>query len=291
MDNQPELLVPPIKSQGIKTKLVPWIRSVCGGKAQDRWVEPFMGSGVVAFNVAPRAALLADTNPHIIEFYRAIQNDEVTPATARAHLEREGAQLSATAGEHYYIVRERFNAAPSPLDFLFLNRACFNGMMRFNRAGGFNVPFCRKPARFAPAYVTKICNQIARVQSVIAAGHFVFACQPFETTIAQAEVGDLIYCDPPYIGRHTDYYNGWSEGAEHRLNQALRETPANFALSTWHSNDFRRNEYLERFWSSFTTVTRPHFYHVGGKVQNRNSVLEALVTRIDGPNTGARQAQ
>ena len=103
--------------------------------------------------------------------------------------------------------------------------------MRFNRAGGFNVPFCRKPARFAPAYVTKICNQIARVQSVIEAGRFVFACQPFETTIAQAKTGDLIYCDPPYIGRHTDYYNGWDEAAEHRLNQVLCDTPADFAAS------------------------------------------------------------
>ena len=33
-------------------------------------------------------------------------------------------------------------------------------MMRFNRRGQWNVPFCKKPERFAPAYVTKICNQI-----------------------------------------------------------------------------------------------------------------------------------
>jgi len=64
-------------------------------------------------------------------------------------------------------VRDRFNREASPYDFLFLNRACFNGMVRFNRKGGFNVPFCRKPDRFRPAYITKICNQLKWAASVM----------------------------------------------------------------------------------------------------------------------------
>ncbi|MCO6486920.1 MAG: DNA adenine methylase [Phaeodactylibacter sp.] len=43
--------VPPIKSQGIKTKLVEWISSNVEAISFDRWVEPFMGTGVVAFNI------------------------------------------------------------------------------------------------------------------------------------------------------------------------------------------------------------------------------------------------
>ena len=42
--------VPPIKCQGIKTKLVPWIKSIVPTDIEGRWIEPFMGSGVVAFN-------------------------------------------------------------------------------------------------------------------------------------------------------------------------------------------------------------------------------------------------
>ena len=66
--------VPPIKSQGIKTKLVEWIATNVKEIDFERWVEPFMGTGVVAFNVHPKKALLCDSNPHIINSYIAIQN-------------------------------------------------------------------------------------------------------------------------------------------------------------------------------------------------------------------------
>ena len=59
-----KVIVPPIKSQGIKTKLVPWIHSILPKQFDGVWVEPFMGTGVVAFNLAPQRAFLCDTNPH-----------------------------------------------------------------------------------------------------------------------------------------------------------------------------------------------------------------------------------
>ena len=68
----PIVNVPPIKSQGIKTKLVPWIRSVVPLGFDGTWIEPFMGTGAVAFNVAPSRAILCDTNPHLIGFYAGI---------------------------------------------------------------------------------------------------------------------------------------------------------------------------------------------------------------------------
>ncbi len=40
-------------------------------------------------------------------------------------------------------------------------------MMRFNKKGQWNIPFCKKPERFAQAYVTKIVNQVAKVSHVI----------------------------------------------------------------------------------------------------------------------------
>lgn len=77
----------------------------------------------------------------------------------RQFLEIEGEELRITDGDHYYKVRERFNKHGKSLDFLLLNRACFDGMIRFNRAGGFNVPFCRNPERFSKALIAKIVNQ------------------------------------------------------------------------------------------------------------------------------------
>jgi len=56
--------IPPIKIQGIKTKLVHWIQENVVLEKNSQWIEPFMGSGVLGFNLAPQKALFADTNPH-----------------------------------------------------------------------------------------------------------------------------------------------------------------------------------------------------------------------------------
>jgi DNA adenine methylase len=273
--------VPPIKSQGIKTKLVPWIQSLVPAEFNGRWIEPFMGTGVVAFNIAPKNALLCDTNPHLINFYSEIKNGKITKSIVRNFLETEGAKLLEKEDEHYYFIRNRFNESHSPLDFLFLNRAGFNGMIRFNKKGGFNIPFCKKPNRFAKAYVTKIVNQVDAVEKIIRHKGITFSCQSFEKTISEASDDCFIYCDPPYIGRHVDYFNGWNEENERQLFKSLDSSASKFILSTWHHNDYRENEFIESLWKKHNILTREHFYHVGGKESNRNPMIEAIVTNYD----------
>ena len=91
------------------------------------------------------------------------------------------------------------------------------------------------------------------------------------------EDGDFVYCDPPYVGRHTDYFNTWGVDEETELFKLLSECKAPFILSTWHSNQHRHNQYIDQLWSGFYIVTRDHFYHVGAKEENRKPMLEALV--------------
>lgn len=272
-----KILVPPLKCQGIKTKIVPLILANTSVPDDGLWIEPFMGSGVVGMNVCPQHAIFADINPHIIAFYNAIAMKTINPESARIFLEHEGKLLRENGDSHYYRVRERFNQEGSPFDFLFLSRSCFNGMIRFNKKGGFNVPFCRKSERFAAGYITKIVNQITRFSELIHLNTWEFKTQDFEETIVKASAKDLIYCDPPYIGRHVDYFDSWNVSDEERLFHCLSETKAKFILSTWHSNKYRKNMYLNSLWSQFHIITKEHFYHVGAKEDNRNSMIEALV--------------
>lgn len=273
-----KVFVPPIKIQGIKTKLVPLIRQNVVMDRNSVWIEPFMGSGVVGFNIRPHYAVFADTNPHIIEFYNQIKSGIITPHSVRAFLEQEGKLLEQGDEEYYYKVRTRFNAEHNPLDFLFLNRSCFNGMIRFNKGFDFNVPYGHKPQRFAKAYITKIVNQVANVADLIQQHSWVFICQSFEKTILSAGKNDFIYCDPPYIGRHVDYYDSWDEQSEIALHDALVKSKAKFMLSTWDHNDFRKNDYISLIWSDCEEITHDHFYHIGAKETNRNPVVEALLT-------------
>ncbi|RMI09713.1 MAG: Dam family site-specific DNA-(adenine-N6)-methyltransferase [Calditrichaeota bacterium] len=275
--------VPPIKCQGIKTKLVPWILANCAFPEEGVWIEPFMGSGVVGFNACPRRAIFSDLNPHIIRFYQAIQQGEITPPIARKYLETEGRKLEEIGDKYYYEVRTRFNTHHHPLDFLFLSRAGFNGVIRFNSRGEYNVPFCKKTKRFSKAYITKIVNQITYIYELLKYYKWEFKHGDFENLILNAGEKDFIYCDPPYYGRHVDYYNTWGEEEEKRLSRALHSTKAKFILSTWHSNKYRKNPNIDRYWNDFHILTKEHFYHIGAKEENRNSMLEALVLNYEPP--------
>ena len=271
-------IIPPIKCQGIKTNLISWVRSKLN--SYNTWYEPFCGTCVVGFNIRPPKAIFGDNNPHLIKFYKGIQNKDITHQIVRDFLEYESNILLKSNGQYYYEVRNRFNTFKNPLDFLFLNRSCFNGLIRFNSKGGFNTPFCKNPNRFAKSYITKICNQVKLVTEIILDNDYEFIHQDFKKTIKLANENDLIYCDPPYIRRHADYFTSWNIDDEYTLCNKLKSSKSRFILSTWHSNRFRINEEIRNIWSEFKIDTKEHFYFVGGKENNRNSIKEALVYNL-----------
>ncbi len=268
--------IPPIKCQGIKTKLIEYIKNLLPD-FNGIWYEPFMGSGVVGFNILPEKAIFGDTNPHLINFYNDLKNNIITPEKLNKFLQSEAVKLLEGADDYYKEVRTRFNKKPDSYDFIFLNRACFNGMMRFNSKGEFNVPFCKKPNRFAQAYITKIINQVKNVQQIIQTKQYSFINTSYENLIEAAGKNDFIYCDPPYIDRHSSYYNDWNAENENCLYQLLKTTQAQFILSTWVRNSFRENTYIEKIWKEFNIEEIEHFYFVGAQEKNRNAITEALI--------------
>lgn len=279
--SEEKVFVPPIKIQGIKTKIVPLIKENVFLTKDTIWIEPFMGSGVVGFNVAPCKAIFADTNPYIIDFYNSIKSKVITSEKTRHFLEKEGELLSKKDDVYYYEVRERFNKYHDPLDFLFLNRSCFNGMIRFNKDYMFNVPYGHKPNRFSKAYITKITNQIAHIEYLLKENDWTFICSSFEKTIKMADKNSFVYCDPPYIGRHVDYYDSWDEKFELLLKDLLVNSNFKFMLSTWDHNDYRKNKYIDAIWGFCNKITKEHFYHVGAKEKNRNAMTEALLVNYN----------
>ncbi|UBF30584.1 Dam family site-specific DNA-(adenine-N6)-methyltransferase (plasmid) [Kovacikia minuta CCNUW1] len=269
--------VPPIKSQGIKTRLVPLILSSIQWDGKGWWVEPFLGSGAVLFNIQPDKARIADTNRHVIEVYRSIQTGVLSSASLRESLEQEGKKLAAQGEDYYYEVRERFNDSGNPFDFIFLNRASFNGVIRFNSKGKFNVPFCKKVDRFRPAYITKVCNQVDWVARTLQGKEWMFVVQDWRETLASTTSGDFVYLDPPYIGRHTDYFSHWNDAEADELAVAIKDLTCGFAYSMWKKNKYRENEHLSKHFSQYPCVTYHHYYHVGATEHLRNAMEEALI--------------
>ncbi|GAB4491093.1 MAG: Dam family site-specific DNA-(adenine-N6)-methyltransferase [Saprospiraceae bacterium] len=269
--------VPPVKCQGIKTKLVNFIAENIEWDGKGRWIEPFLGSGVVLFNIQPERALVSDTNKHIINLYQQIQSGQIDEILVKEYLKDADEKLKNGGQDYYMEVRRLFNQNGSPLDFLFLNRSCFNGMMRFNSKGEYNVPFGHKPERFAQAYITKIVHQISWVKKMMKGRDWKFEVADWRTTLSKARENDFVYLDPPYIGRHTDYYNQWLEKDAVELSKVAQNLPCGFALSMWLENKYRRNAHLDNFWNGLEIKTFNHFYHLGSSENLRNEMQEALV--------------
>lgn len=274
-----KIIIPPIKIQGIKSKLIPTIKRCVKLESDTCWIELFMGSGSVGFNIAfNRKAIFADINPYLINFYNAIKYHKISSIEVRDYLEEMSIQLQNGNDNFYYHIRDRFNEFHSNLDFLFLNRSCFNGMIRFNKNGKFNVPYCHKPKRFSKAYITKIVNQIKEIENRIEKSDWEFVCQSFEKTISEAPNNSFIYCDPPYIGRHVDYYDSWEEKNEILLHGILKKKGTNFMVSSWSHNFYRNNYYLNTIWNDCIINKKDHYYFIGGKEKNRNPIVEAIIT-------------
>jgi DNA adenine methylase len=89
---------------------------------------------------------------------------------------------------------------------------------------------------------------------------------------------DFVYLDPPYIGRHTDYFNQWSESDASDLVKITQSLPCGFALSMWKENQYRTNDYLD-LWKEVDERTVKHFYHVGSMETLRHEMEEVLLIR------------
>ena len=175
-------------------------------------------------------------------------------------------------------MRDRFNSGGEPLDFLFLNRASFNGLMRFNSRGGYNVPFCKKTWRFTRPYVTKIVNQVGRAAHVLRGSGWALEADDWRGAVESAGRGDFLYLDPPYNGRSANYYGAWGDDDMRRLADAASSTRSNFAMSIWYRNRHRVNGDIRRYFAGFRVKKRRHFYHLGPRESLRNEMIEALIT-------------
>ncbi len=104
-----------------------------------------------------------------------------------------------------------------------------------------------------------------------------FICTDWADLIADAQHRDFVYCDPPYAGRFTDFFNGWTDEEAAKLEAQLKKMNCPFLYSMWFQNKYRKNERLHESFSGYEIKTFSHFYHLGATENLRNVMTEALV--------------
>lgn len=283
------MIVPPIKIQGKKTKIVPKIMEIANTLLDehpgiDTWVEPFLGSGVVAFNCPNRIknVIVNDINPHIINLYKQIAYGLITPELVETVFHYHNDELLKGGYDYYNKIKDRFNEHFDPMDFLFLTRTGFNGVMRFNGSGKWNVPFCKLNDRLSKTVIDDLKKTVGELSHLFHTKEFIFNNTSFEEVLEASPNNSIFYCDPPYYGLAVQYFKGWGKEDEVRLNQMLKGKT--FIYSTWINDGKRDNPMINEYWSEYDIEGKAHKYNVAEQSHQRNQVVEGLIyTKIQNP--------
>ncbi|ENM1631551.1 Dam family site-specific DNA-(adenine-N6)-methyltransferase, partial [Salmonella enterica] len=155
-----------------------------------RLIEPFAGGGSVFLNAGFSEVIASDACDDLILTYQVMQREPLATIDKAAMMFREG-----NYSDYFAKIKARFNKREmTQLEraaaFIYLNRHCYNGLMRYNLQGEFNVGFGKYRQPYFP---------LAELEAFAAvASRCTFAVADCNDTVALAGEGDVVFCDPPY---------------------------------------------------------------------------------------------
>lgn len=154
-------------------------------------IEPFVGAGSVFLNTDYERYTLNDINQDLINLYKILQ---VKPDSFIKDAQKYFSPEYNDA-DTYYQLRSDFNDSKDSyfrsLIFLYMNRHGYNGLCRYNKKGGYNVPFGKYKRPYFPESELNFFAEKAQKAT--------FVCEGYRQTFERSNAGDVIYCDPPYV--------------------------------------------------------------------------------------------
>ena len=187
---------PILKWAGGKTQmlgdLLPKVPSSYG-----RYIEPFFGGGAMFFALQPEQAVIADSNPELINLYRQVADHVDDVICQLKKYENTQEMFYAIRGQDWTMLPKAEAAART----IFLNKTCFNGLYRVNKKGQFNVPFGKYKN-------PKICDEDGLKAASVALRKAEIVCGDYLLILEHyAQPGDFVFLDPPYlpISEYSDF--------------------------------------------------------------------------------------
>lgn len=240
---------------------------------EERLIEPFVGAGSIFLNTNYAHYILNDINQDLINLYKILQTKpDAFIEDAKVLFSEENNQ-----SDTYYQLRAEFNNSDDSyfrsLVFLYMNRHGYNGLCRYNKSGGYNVPFGKYKRPYFPEQELNFFADKAQQAT--------FVCEGYRKTFARAQAGDVIYCDPPYVplsktASFTSYAgNGFGLDEQADLANAAEEVSADrsvVVLISNHDTLWTRKIYEHATKIKSINVART----ISQKGNSRNKVAELL---------------
>ena len=269
---------PFIKWVGGKGQLIEQLEALLPADFTERenvtYIEPFVGGGAMLFYMLQtypniKSAIINDINPDLTLCYQIVRDNPTGLIKSLKDIQTQYHALKKEEERKTFFLeqRDRFNTKSlSPIDnctlFFFLNRTCFNGLYRVNKAGKFNVPFGK--------YITPtICDAATIYADSKLLQRVEIMTGDFEQTFDKIKGNTFFYFDPPYRPlSNTSSFNDYTkedfnDEAQIRLKlfcDRLNEIGVNFMLSNSDClgkngtdrffDDLFINYKIERVWAS-----------------------------------------
>lgn len=229
---------PFLKWVGGKRQLLKTLSALITHKSRT-YYEPFIGGGATFFHFADRRrfqkAVLNDMNPELVNCYTVVR-DRLEALVAR--LDAYRLELGWNTQEHFERVRsaEFDDPVEKAARTIYLNRTCFNGLYRVNKAGKFNSPFGK--------YDNPSLYDAANIQACsIALRNFAeLRCGDYSAAVHDAQAGDIVYFDPPYVpvsdtSNFTSYAGQFGPAEQKALSDLFRELVSRGVLVIQSNSD------------------------------------------------------
>ena len=227
---------------GDKYRLMPQLRQLFPCNVST-YVEPFAGGGSSFINTPAERYIVNDINFYVVELHKALSSyvgrSEELFQRLYDLIDRYGLSCSfkksyvpselkkkyvKTYYAHYnkdaYLqLRADFNESHDLLILYLLLIYGFNHMIRFNRAGQFNLPVGN--VDFNKNVYDAICNYLNFMER----NEVVFYNLDFAQFINQINLNEdsYVYFDQPYLISDSEYNKNWDESEERRLCKCLDE--------------------------------------------------------------------
>ena len=175
----------------------------------DTYYEPFVGGGALLFDLAPKKAVINDSNEELMNVYNVLCDYSKYSKMCKL-LNKYEANHSE---EFYYEIRNmdkeksfsRISDYKKAARTLYLNKSCFNGLYRVNKKGEFNVPFNKNKK-----VNTYDGENLLTIHYFLTNNDIKIECLDFEESVKNAKKGDFVYFDPPYDS-DTSTFNSYTE--------------------------------------------------------------------------------
>lgn len=215
---------PIVKWAGGKTQLLKEILPLIPNDIV-RYYEPFVGGGAVFFALNPNNAHINDFNKQLINVYEQVKNNVDDLILHLEMMQKKHNRKNTNKQKHYLTVREAYNKniiknnldLNTACEFIYLNKAGYNGLYRVNQKGLFNVPFSKKD--IVSIYDEKNLRDCSELL-----GRTYISSGDFEQAIETAHNGDFVFFDSPYYKTFDTYQKGGFSEEDHiRLNRVFNE--------------------------------------------------------------------